>query len=169
MGKHKAWATTIVVPKSVGSLTTKGQMKPTFRVNLTVSQAGENSQINAPEHTNVDTRNGRCLLWFCHPVPHPCVEIVFVIIPIHPQRSDDDLLLKLASWALSALLKPLKQVYNPTNTTPIFKSRSGLVRLFATWQEALVRAFFYADWDESYLWDLMLTGSSQSIMQKNLS
>ena len=30
MDKHKAWATTIVAPKSVGSLTTKGQMKPTF-------------------------------------------------------------------------------------------------------------------------------------------
>ena len=29
MDKHKAWATTIVAPKSVGSLTTKGQMKPT--------------------------------------------------------------------------------------------------------------------------------------------
>ena len=27
--KHKAWATTIVAPKSVGSSTTKGQMKPT--------------------------------------------------------------------------------------------------------------------------------------------
>ena len=52
MDKHKAWATTIVAPKSVGSSTTKGQMKPTFRVSLTASQAGENSQINAPKHTN---------------------------------------------------------------------------------------------------------------------
>ena len=55
MDKHKAWATTIVAPKSVGSSTTKGQMKPTFRVSLTASQAGENSQINAPEHTNVSS------------------------------------------------------------------------------------------------------------------
>ena len=30
MDKHKAWATTIVAPKSVGSLTTKGQMKPIY-------------------------------------------------------------------------------------------------------------------------------------------
>ena len=52
MDKHKAWATTIVAPKSVGSSTTKGQMKPAFRVSLTASQAGENGQINAPEHTN---------------------------------------------------------------------------------------------------------------------
>ena len=55
MDKHKAWATTIVAPKSVGSSTTKGQMKPTFRVSLTASQAGENSQISAPEHTNVSS------------------------------------------------------------------------------------------------------------------
>ena len=55
MDKHKAWATTIVAPKSVGSSTTKGQMKPTFRVSLTASQAGENSQINAPELTNVSS------------------------------------------------------------------------------------------------------------------
>ena len=40
MDKHKAWATTIVAPRSVGSSTTKGQMKPTFRVSLTASQAG---------------------------------------------------------------------------------------------------------------------------------
>ena len=34
MFKHKAWATTIVAPKSVGtnwSMTMKGQMKPTFQ------------------------------------------------------------------------------------------------------------------------------------------
>ena len=55
MDKHKACATTIVAPKSVGSSTTKGQMKPAFRVSLTASQAGENSQINAPEHTNVSS------------------------------------------------------------------------------------------------------------------
>ena len=46
---------TIVAPKSVGSSTTKGQMNPTFRASLTASQAGENSQINAPEHTNVSS------------------------------------------------------------------------------------------------------------------
>ena len=55
MDKHRAWATTIVVPTWVGSSTTKGQMKPTFRGSLTASQAGENSQINAPEHTNVSS------------------------------------------------------------------------------------------------------------------
>ena len=53
MDKHKAWASTIVAPKLVGSSTTKGQMKPTFWVSLTVSQAGENGQINTPKHTNV--------------------------------------------------------------------------------------------------------------------
>ena len=31
MFKHKAWATTFVWPKLAGSMTTKGQMKPTFR------------------------------------------------------------------------------------------------------------------------------------------
>ena len=31
------------------------KMKPTFRVSLTASQAGENTQINAPEHTNVSS------------------------------------------------------------------------------------------------------------------
>ena len=40
MDKHKAWATTIVAPESVGSSTTKGQMNTTFRVSLTASQAG---------------------------------------------------------------------------------------------------------------------------------
>ena len=55
MDKHKAWATTIVAPKSVGSSTTKGQMKPAFRVSLTASQAGENGQIHAPEHTNISS------------------------------------------------------------------------------------------------------------------
>ena len=40
MVKHKAWATTIVAPKLVESMTTKGQMKPTCRVSLTASQAG---------------------------------------------------------------------------------------------------------------------------------
>ena len=40
MDKHKAWTTTIVAPKLVESSTTKGQMKPTFRVSLTASQAG---------------------------------------------------------------------------------------------------------------------------------
>ena len=48
MDKHKAWATTIAAPKSVGSMTTKGQMKPTCRVSLRASQAGENSQSNVP-------------------------------------------------------------------------------------------------------------------------
>ena len=48
MVKHKAWATTSVMPKLERSMTTEGQMKATFRVSLTVSQAGENSQSNAP-------------------------------------------------------------------------------------------------------------------------
>ena len=47
MVKHKAWATTLVMPESVESITTKGQMKPTFRVSSTASPTGENSQINA--------------------------------------------------------------------------------------------------------------------------
>ena len=46
-------ATTIVAPKSVGSMTTKGQMNPTSRVSVTASQAGENSQTNGREHTIV--------------------------------------------------------------------------------------------------------------------
>ena len=36
-------------------MTTKGQMKPTCRVSLTASQAGENSQSNVPEHTIVSS------------------------------------------------------------------------------------------------------------------
>ena len=36
-------------------MTTKGQMKPTCRVSLSVSQAGENSQSNVPEHTIVSS------------------------------------------------------------------------------------------------------------------
>ena len=48
MIKLKAWATTIVAPKSVGSMTTKGEMKLTCRVSLRASQAGENSQSNVP-------------------------------------------------------------------------------------------------------------------------
>ena len=55
MIKHKVWATTIVAPKLVGSMTTKGQMKPTCRVSLTASQAGENSQSNVPKHTVVSS------------------------------------------------------------------------------------------------------------------
>ena len=55
MLKHKAWATTIIAPKLVGSMTTKGQMKPTCRVSLLASQAGENSQSNVPEHTIVSS------------------------------------------------------------------------------------------------------------------
>ena len=53
MDKHKAWATTNVAPKSVGSSITKGQMKPT----LTAFQAGEDSQINAPEHERIQYSN----------------------------------------------------------------------------------------------------------------
>ena len=55
MVKHQAWATTIVAPKLVGSMTTKGQMKPTCSLGWTVSQAGENSQSNVPEHTIVSS------------------------------------------------------------------------------------------------------------------
>ena len=55
MVKHKTWATTIVARKSVGSMTTKGQMKSTCRVSSTVSQARGNSQTNVPEHTIVST------------------------------------------------------------------------------------------------------------------
>ena len=39
VGKHQAWATTIVAPESVGSLTTKGQSEPTCRVSCSASQA----------------------------------------------------------------------------------------------------------------------------------
>ena len=55
MVKHQAWATTIVTPKSVGSMTTKGQMEPTLRVSLTASQVGENSQRNVPQLTIVSS------------------------------------------------------------------------------------------------------------------
>ena len=56
MDKHKAWNNkSVVAHKSVGSMTTKGQMKPTLRVSLTASQAGENSQSNFPEHTIVSS------------------------------------------------------------------------------------------------------------------
>ena len=34
MVKHKAWTTTIVVPKSARSMATKGEMRPTFMVTL---------------------------------------------------------------------------------------------------------------------------------------
>ena len=47
MIKHKASATNIVALKALESMTTKGQMKPIFRVSSTASQAGENSQRNA--------------------------------------------------------------------------------------------------------------------------
>ena len=55
MVKHKAWETTIVAPKSEGSMTTIGQMKPTCRVILMASRAGENSQSNVPEHMIVSS------------------------------------------------------------------------------------------------------------------
>ena len=48
MVKHQAWATTIVAPKSLGSMTAKGQMKPTFRLSLSASQVRENSQEMSP-------------------------------------------------------------------------------------------------------------------------
>ena len=38
---------------------------------------------------------------------------------------------------LKGTIKPLKQVYNPTKTTPISKSTSGLVTVFSTWQNQL--------------------------------
>ena len=41
--KRKAWVITIVAPRSLGSMTTKGQMKPAFTVSLTASRAGEKS------------------------------------------------------------------------------------------------------------------------------
>ena len=47
MIKHKVWATTIVAPKLVGSMTT--------RVSLTASQEGENSQSNVHKHTIVSS------------------------------------------------------------------------------------------------------------------
>ena len=57
MDKHMAWDSFCVAPKSVGSMTTKGQMKPTFRVSSKASpgQSGENSQSNDPEHTIVSS------------------------------------------------------------------------------------------------------------------
>ena len=56
MDKQKAWNNNYVVaPKLIGSMTTKGQMKPTFRVSLKASQAGENSRSNVPEHTIVSS------------------------------------------------------------------------------------------------------------------
>ena len=55
-------------------------------------------------------------------------------LPISPLASWR---LRPASRARSDWLKPLKQVLNPTKTTPISKPRSGLVTLFATWQKGL--------------------------------
>ena len=40
----KTWAITIVAPKSVGSRTTKAQMKPAFEVSSSASQAGKDGQ-----------------------------------------------------------------------------------------------------------------------------
>ena len=37
--RNKAWATTTVAPESVRSLTTKGQMEPTFKVSLTAFES----------------------------------------------------------------------------------------------------------------------------------
>ena len=52
MDKHKTRNNNSVVPpKLIRSMTTKGQMKPTFTVSLNVSQACDNSQSNVPEHT----------------------------------------------------------------------------------------------------------------------
>jgi hypothetical protein len=48
-------ATTVVADKSVGSMTTKGQINPTSRVSITACQAGENSQTNGLEHTIVSS------------------------------------------------------------------------------------------------------------------
>ena len=45
MAKHKAWANTIVARESVGSLATLGPMKPTLRVSLTASRAGEKGRM----------------------------------------------------------------------------------------------------------------------------
>ena len=54
--KHNSWNNNSVVsPKSVESMTTKRQMKPTFSVSKTASQARENSQSNVPEHTLVSS------------------------------------------------------------------------------------------------------------------
>ena len=54
--KDKAWNNnSLVAPKSAGSMTAKSQMKPSFRVRLTASQDGENSQSNFPEHTSVSS------------------------------------------------------------------------------------------------------------------
>ena len=40
MDKHKAWNNnSVVAPQSVGSMTTKGNMKPIFRAGLMLSQA----------------------------------------------------------------------------------------------------------------------------------
>ena len=50
MDKYEAWATTIVAPKSVGSLITKGQMKPTFRVRIMASQAGDDNLLQIHLH-----------------------------------------------------------------------------------------------------------------------
>ena len=45
--RWRGLANNVVVPKFVGSMTTKGQIRATCRVNSTVLQA-ENSQNNAP-------------------------------------------------------------------------------------------------------------------------
>ena len=47
--------------------------------------------------------------------------------------------MRLAARRRGGILKPIKQVYNPTETAPISESRSGLVTVFGTWRNQLVQ------------------------------
>ena len=56
MNKLKAWNNnSVVATKSRGSMTLKGQMKPTWRVSLMISLAGANSQSNVKKCTIVSS------------------------------------------------------------------------------------------------------------------
>ena len=45
--------------------------------------------------------------------------------------------MRLAARRRGGILKPIKQVYNPTETAPISESRSGLVTVFGTWPKTV--------------------------------
>jgi hypothetical protein len=72
--------TIVIALESVGSMATKGQMNPMSMVSITVSQAGENSQTNGPEHTIISsilidlifkTSNGRRAVSTIEPAKQP--------------------------------------------------------------------------------------------------
>ena len=55
MFKHEGWATIIASPNLIGSMNSKGQMKPIFRVSSAVSQplSGRREQPSNAQNTTV--------------------------------------------------------------------------------------------------------------------